>query len=212
MHNNPTTLQERWPTLYQELLQIKDILENHYHEMCDIEFTIERGKLYILNTCIGKRNPKANLRFALQFFQEGNIVITEVLKRIKPADVEEFTNPELLNRKVLKLVGKGLPASAGISTGKIALCASDVQLLAQQGKDILFVRNEIYPDDVKSIRHSRGVLTARGGMTSHAALVCRDLNKPSVVGFGQMEIIDSEQRITISGSLVLKKGSWITID
>lgn len=191
---------------------IKDILENHFKDVCDIEFVVQEGKLYILNTRIAKRTPKANLRFALQFFQEGKIGIDTVLTIVKPVDIEDIVSSEVLNKSSLNLIGTGLPASIGIATGKIVLCASDVESFARRGEDVIFVKVEVNPEDIGAIRLSRGVLTARGGMTSHASIACRGLNKPCVAGFGQMEIVPSQKQVIISGRGLLKEGDWITIN
>lgn len=206
------SLERQLPDVYQQLLQVRESLESHFRDVCDIEFTVQDGRLFILNARPAKRTPCANLKFALQFLSEGKIGITDVLDRVKLADVEDFIRPEIRNKSSLALLGRGLPACAGAATGEIVFDTSDAVRLARQGRAVILAKEEINPEDVEAIRASQGVLTARGGMTSHAALICRGWDKPGVVGFGQMKIGQQKSLVASDGHQVLGRGDWITID
>jgi phosphohistidine swiveling domain-containing protein len=212
MTDGRETLEKRWPDEYKELLKFKEKLEIYFKDVCDFEFTIQEKKVYLMQARIAKRTSRANLRFALQFFQEGKISIGDVLVRIRPEDIEDIASLCIKNKTKLTLLGKGLPASSGIATGKIALRYSDVEYFTQKKESFVFVVTEADPEDATNIRASAGVLTASGGRTSHVALICRGLEKPSVVGFDQMKINNSQRNITVSGGRVINSGDWITID
>jgi phosphohistidine swiveling domain-containing protein len=206
------SLERELPDVYQQLVQARNAIEDHFRDVCDIEFTVEKGRLFILNVRPAKRSGRASLRFALQFFSEGKIGIAEVLNRVRPRDIEEFIEPEIRNKSSLTLVGQGLPASSGAAAGKVVFNATDAIKLVRQGYSVLLARDEVNPEDMEAIRASQGVLTSRGGMTSHASLVCRALGKPAVCGFSQLRI--GHDMLTVDGDegWVLEKGGWITID
>jgi len=199
------------PDTYQQLVRAREVLEDYFCDACDIEFTIEKGQLFILNARIAKREPRANLRFALQFLAEGKIGIADVLRRVKPVDVEYLTLPEIRNRRSLELLGRGLAAGAGVATGRIVFDASDAIRLAHQGGSVVLVKDEVASEDIAGIRVAQAILTCRGGRTSHAALAARGWGKCCVVGCGNMHIDLPRKQIHFGGRL-LREGDWITVD
>jgi len=206
------TLRERWPQVYEHLLNVRDILETHFRDACEFEFTIEKGRLYILNARSARRTPEANLRIALQFFQERKIGLSESVARVSPSDVEAFVSPEIVNEGALDLLGTGLPASTGAATGRLVLSRQRAEEFGNHGQDLIFARVEVNPEDFDAIHASKGVLTAQGGMMSHAALVCRGLKKPCVAGFGEMDIRYMQGEVFLSEERLLREGDWVTIN
>jgi phosphohistidine swiveling domain-containing protein len=205
-------LEHQLPDAYRQLVQAKESLEACFGDVCDIEFTIENGRLFILNARVAKRSGRANLRFALQFFSEGKIDTTEVLRRVRLTDIEDVVRPEIENKASLRLLGRGCPTCEGAATGEVVFDAPEAIRLTRQGRPVIFVKEEVNPEDMEAMRVSLGVLTARGGMTSHAALVCRGWGKPGVVGFSQMRIRDGILLVADNEGRTLKLGDWITID
>ena len=204
------TLEEKWPHIYKELLEIKDTLEDHFKDVCDIEFTVEKGRLYILGVRIAKRTSRANLKFSIDFFNEGKIDLNEALSRIHTFDVKNFLKSKILNLSELQLIGKGLSASNGVATGVIVFDESSGYGFLKNNFPIIYVKNEIDPEDIGLMMESEGILTFRGGMTSHAAIVSRGIGKPCVSGCADL---------TIKGNFLkgrniplLKVGDFITID
>lgn len=203
------SLEENWPHLYKELLEIKDKLENHFKDVCEIDFTIENEKLYILGVRIAKRTSKANLKFAIDFFNEGKIDLNEALSRIHPFDIENILKPKISNLSGLQLIGKGVPASNGAATGVIVFDENSGYEFLKNNSPIIYVKNEVSPEDIDLMVKSEGVLTFRGGVTSHAAVVSRGIDKPCVSGCENLSIDGDFLR---SGNVDLKVGDFITID
>ena len=206
------SLQQQMPGVYGRLLEIRERLERHYGDVCDIEFTIQEGNLFILNVRPARRTPRANLKFLLQFLGEGKIGIREVLSRVRLEDIEDTCRPDVLNLGRLRSLGRGIPACPGTATGVISFQASDALRRSRRGEKVLFVREEVSPDDAEAISASQGVLTSRGGMTSHAALICRGWAKPCVIGFEPMQLRPKEKALFVSSYGLLRAGKWITVD
>jgi len=199
--------------VYNELISIMEKLEKHYKDMQDIEFTIEKGKLYILQTRNGKRTSQAAIKIAVDLVHEGLIDKETAVTRVKPEDVErvlhaKFDENELKNSKV---IAKGLPASPGAATGKIYFDAAKAEEMAKKGETVILVRPETSPEDVGGMNAAEGILTARGGMTSHAAVVARGMGKPAVVGAEEI-VVDEEALEFRVNDVVVKEGDWISID
>jgi len=206
------TLEERWPSVYAELLDIRRVLEKRFGCVCDFEFTVEDGRLYILGVRKAKRTRVANLRFALQFFEEGVIGLSEALARIDASDILEFVRPAIANLDQLDLLGRGLPASPGAAVGRVVTSREEATSLAQHGEDVIYVRAELEPEDIEAMSLCRAVLTARGGMTSHAAVVSRGMGIPCVAGFSDLALpMDGAGRAMIEGR-ALGSDDWMTID
>lgn len=207
-----TTLERQFPHLYAQLLEAKDRVESHFGDVCEIDFTIQEGRLFIVGVRIGKRTPRANLRFLLQFLSERKIGIRDVLSRVTIADVQAFLKPEISNIEALVPLGRGLPACNGAATGEMVLDTSVACDRARAGRKILLVKEEVNPEDIQAMQASEGVVTARGGMTSHAAIACRGWGIPCVVGFGDMRVRRDAGTVRIGDGQILRQGEWITID
>ena len=207
-------LKEEMPGRYSEFVDIAKRLEKHYRNMQDIEFTIEHDKLWILQTRDGKRTAQAEVRIAVDMVEEGLITKEEAVRRIKPEQIEFFLHPQIepTARKSAKLIAKGLNVSPGAAVGVVALDADTAESWAKQShKAVVMVRPETKPDDVHGMLAAQGILTSRGGRTSHAALVARQFGKPAVVGVAQLEI-DLDTREIRVGDDVIKEGDPISID
>jgi len=215
-HLNETkyTFSELWPDLYEELVEIGKILERKFQDVQDVEFVVERNRLFITNARRANRTPKANLRFNLQFFEEGKITLDEFLRRVSIVDIDAFLTPIIKNKKYLPLLGKGLPASQGISTGRIVLSIPFAQQLASKNDSFVIVCHELSPEDISETPSSflSAIITKRGGMTSHAAVVCRGMGIPCVVGIQTLDIDYKNADLAFSKYGMLKEGDWITID
>ncbi|MGY4687764.1 pyruvate phosphate dikinase [Petrotoga mexicana DSM 14811] len=201
------------PKVYNQLLEVMDKLETHFRDMQDIEFTVERGQLYLLQTRNGKRTAAAAVKIAVDMVKEGLINKQEAVMRVKPADIEKLLHPifdpeELKNAQY---IGKGLPASPGAATGKIVFSADDAEKLAKDGEKVILARPETSPEDVGGMNVAEGILTSRGGMTSHAAVVARGMGKTAVVGAEDI-VIDLKNKVIKSNGVELKEGDWISID
>ncbi|MHC4515453.1 MAG: pyruvate, phosphate dikinase, partial [Planctomycetota bacterium] len=206
------------PALYAEFEKIAQRLEEHYREMQDLEFTIERGKLWILQTRTGKRTAQAAVRIAVDMAEEGLISRDEALMRIEPEQVDFFLHPQLTHeaRQQAKesggLLATGLNVSPGAAVGVVALDADQAaKWVKEDGKQVIMVRPETKPDDVHGMLAAEGMVTSRGGSTSHAALVARQFGKPAVVGVGSLEI-DMSARFMRVGAVKIEEGEWISID
>jgi pyruvate,orthophosphate dikinase len=207
-------LQERMPDLYREFVEIATALEVHYRNMQDIEFTIERGKLWILQTRDGKRTAQAEVRIAVDMVEEGLITKADAIRRVQPEQIDFFLHPQLdpEARDANKPIARGLNVSPGAAVGIIAFDADTAERWAKDdGKDVIMVRPETKPDDVHGMLAARGVLTARGGRTSHAALVARQFGRPAVVGVSELSI-DLEKRVARIGEHLLAEGDWLSVD
>ena len=204
-------LEGRYPQLYKQLLDISEKLERHYREMQDVEFTVEQGKLYMLQTRAGKRTAQAAVKIAVEMVGEGLIKREEAILRVEPGQVEQLLHKQIDPKAKVKVIAKGLNASPGAAVGKAVLDSERVKELGNAGEAVILVRPETNPDDVGGIISSWGVLTSRGGMTSHAAVVTRGLGKPAVVGCEALKI-DLEKRIFEANGIIVKEGDIITIN
>ncbi|MBC8434034.1 MAG: pyruvate, phosphate dikinase [Desulfobacterales bacterium] len=211
-------LKEKMPAAYDEFYLICRKLEKHYREMQDVEFTIEKNKLWMLQTRDGKRTAQASVRIAVNFAEEGLITREEAVMRVTPAQIDFFLHPQFDRKAVLKakadgdMLATGLNVSPGAAYGVIALDADLAERWAkEEGKDVIMVRPETRPDDVHGMLAAQGILTSRGGRTSHAALVARQFGKPAVVGVSDLEIDFAKRQISVNDR-VIKEGEWISID
>jgi len=205
------TLEELMPELYKELESYRNLLERHYKDMQDMEFTIEKGKLWMLQTRNGKRTPQAAIKIAINLYEEGIIDKKTAVLRVTPKDVDGMLHPMIDPKAKLNVLSKGLPASPGAASGRIVFSAKEAVEKKKNEKDLILVREETSPEDIVGMNLCNGILTARGGMTSHAAVVARGLGKPCVVGCSDIEI-DLDKRIMKIKDKVLKDGDYITID
>ncbi|MFN4132753.1 MAG: pyruvate, phosphate dikinase [Candidatus Hadarchaeales archaeon] len=204
-------LKLRHPDIYQQLQETSEKLEKHYRDMQDMEFTVERGKFYMLQTRAGKRTAQAAVKIAVEMVEEGLITKEEAIRRIEPAQLEQLFFKQVDPKARVKKVAKGLNASPGAAVGKVVFNAERAKELANAGEKVILVRPETSPDDVGGIIASAGVLTSRGGFTSHAAVVTRGLGKPAVVGCEAIEVNVDEKFFRV-GELVVKEGDIITIN
>jgi pyruvate,orthophosphate dikinase len=200
------------PNAYEELLKVKDILEKHYRDIQDFEFTIEKGKLYMLQTRTGQRTPIAAVKIAVDMVQEGLITKEEAIMRVDPHQVELLLHPMIDPKANVKPIAKGLPASPGAAFGKVVFDTDEAALRGNNGEEIILVRPETTPEDIHGMVASRGILTARGGMTSHAAVVARGMGKPCVVGCEEIKINMEEGYFVAPDGTKVLKDEYITID
>ncbi|MFT4026295.1 MAG: pyruvate, phosphate dikinase [Novosphingobium sp.] len=207
----PLSMEEAMPEAYGELARVFDLLEAHYKDMQDIEFTVERGKLWMLQTRSGKRTAKAALRMAVEMVGEGLIDEATAIRRIDPMALDQLLHPTLDPKAVRDVLGKGLPASPGAASGTIVLDADTAEKLAERGDAVILVRVETSPEDIHGMHAARGILTARGGMTSHAAVVARGMGRPCVSGASSLSI-DMASRTLRIGDRELKEGDVLTLD
>ncbi len=207
------SLESSMPSVYKELHDIELKLEQHYKDMLDIEFTIQDSKLYMLQCRVGKRNGPAALKMALDMLHEGLIDKKTAVSRMKPEQLDELLHPILDPKaeKTASVVGKGLPAGPGGATGQIVFTSAAAVAWAKEGKQVILVREETNPEDIDGMRAAQAILTARGGMTSHAALVARGWGKCCIVGAGMMKI-DAHAKTLTAGDKVLKEGDWISLN
>ena len=213
-----TTLKDRMPKAYAEFMQIAGRLEKHYKDMQDVEFTIERGKLWMLQTRNGKRTAQATVKMAVDMATEGLITKDEAVERVTPENVDTLLHPQFDGKAMKdaensgKLIAKGVNASPGAAVGQIYFDADMAEKMAKEGKqDTIMVRPFTKPDDVHGMIASKGVLTSEGGATSHAAVVARQFGIPCVVGASAIKI-DLDKRIMNVGETVVKEGEWISVD
>ncbi|MFQ6115249.1 MAG: pyruvate, phosphate dikinase, partial [bacterium] len=207
------SLEELMPEVYRELEGYRKLLESHYHDMQDLEFTIENGKLWMLQTRVGKRNGIAATRMAVEMQKEGLITKEEALMRVKPSQLDELLHPMVDPKleKEIQPIAKGLPAGPGGATGKIVFTADLAEELGKKEEKVVLVREETSPEDVHGMKPAQAILTSKGGMTSHAALVARGWGKCCIVGCGDLTI-DLENKTAMFGDKVLKEGDWITLN
>src|SRR6266478_841854 len=168
-------MEELMPEVFAELLKVRRILEDQYRDMQDIEFTVERGKLWMLQTRTGKRTAQAALKIAVSFVEEGVIDKPEAIRRIEPDSLDQLLHPTLDPAAKTTVLAQGLPASPGAASGKVVFSADIAESLAVRGEAVILVRIETSPEDIHGMHAARGVLTTRGGMTSHAAVVARGM-------------------------------------
>lgn len=206
------TLEEIMPKAYAELVQVYQKLEKHYRDMQDIEFTIERGKLYMLQTRNGKRTARAALKIAVDMVQEKLISKKESILRIKPEQLDQLLHPCLDPRAEKQIIAKGLPASPGAATGQIVFDPDTAESwVKEKGRKVILVRLETSPEDIHGMSVAQGILTARGGMTSHAAVVARGMGKCCVSGCSSIKVSSERKELSV-GALTLKEGDSITLD
>ncbi len=207
-----TSLEERWPHLYQELVDARNNLEAHYKDMQDMEFTIEHGKLWMLQCRNGKRTAAAAVRMAVEMVDEGLLKPEEAIMRVEPQQLDQLLHPMLDPKAEKKVIATGLPASPGAAVGRAVFNAEDAESWAAKGEKVILIRNETSPEDIGGMHASQGVITARGGMTSHAAVVARGMGTPCVSGSHDV-VIDVKAKVmkTTSGAVV-KEGDWVSLD
>jgi pyruvate,orthophosphate dikinase len=201
------------PKIYSQLAEIRETLENHYSDMQDIEFTIQEGKLWMLQTRVGKRNGAAAIKMAVDMVREGMINKQTALMRVKPDQLDELLHPMLDSQAEQKamLLAKGLPAGPGGATGQIVFTADDAESWHNNGDKVILIREETSPEDVHGMHAAEAILTAKGGMTSHAALVARGWGKCCIVGCSDLHINFHTKEVQI-GDQLLKEGDWITMN
>ena len=206
-------LHEDMPEVYDELAKIADRLEKHYKDMQDMEFTIENGKLYMLQTRNGKRTAAAALKVAVDLVDEGMIDEKEAVLRVEPKQLDALLHPQFDSDalKTAKLIGKGLAASPGAACGKVVFSAEDAKEWADRGEKVVLVRRETSPEDIEGMAVAQGILTVRGGMTSHAAVVARGMGTCCVSGCGEIEVDYDAKKFTLGG-MTINEGDYISID
>ena len=209
--SDAVTMEESMPGVFGELMGVRDRLERHYREMQDIEFTVQSGKLYLLQTRNGKRTAAAAVRIAVEMANDGLISRDEALMRVEPEQLDQLLHPTLDSSAARTVLGKGLPASPGAAAGRIVFSADDAVEVAGRGDDVILVRIETSPEDIHGMHAARGILTTRGGMTSHAAVVARGMGRTCVAGAGEL-VVDYDARTLSCNGTVLNEGDVITLD
>ena len=207
------TLKEVMPEIYKQFIDTVKILENHYRDMQDVEFTIEKGRLFFLQTRNGKRTAASAINVAVDLVEEGLITKEEAIMRIEPKQLDQLLHPKFEDKalKEATVLTKGLPASPGAGSGKIYFSAEDAAKASQNGEKVILVRQETSPEDIEGMVCSEGILTARGGMTSHAAVVARGMGKCCVAGCGEIKVDEAAKEVR-KDDLVLKEGDFISLD
>jgi len=209
---NLPPMEEVMPECYGQLAAIRDILEKHYKDMQDIEFTIEKGKLFMLQTRNGKRTAPAAIKIAVDMVAEGLIDKKTAVLRVAPEQLDQLLHPSLDPKAKKNIIAKGLPASPGAVSGTVVFTADEAESEAKTGRKVILVRIETSPEDIHGMHAARGILTARGGMTSHAAVVARGMGKCCVAGCGDIKVDYASQSFTARNGVVVKKGETITLD
>ncbi|MFP5370710.1 MAG: PEP-utilizing enzyme, partial [Actinomycetes bacterium] len=197
---------------YDELLQIMQTLERHYKDLCDIEFTIEHGKLWMLQTRVGKRTAAAAFRIACQLVDQGLIDMDEAVRRVDGAQLAQLMFPRFDTDADRSLIAKGMNASPGAAVGKAVFDSTTAVEWSDRGEDVILVRRETTPDDLKGMVCARGILTSRGGKTSHAAVVARGMGRTCVCGADQLDVDVKAKRFTAPGGVTVEEGDVISID
>ncbi|MBC1569259.1 pyruvate, phosphate dikinase [Listeria sp. FSL L7-1425] len=209
-----SALEERMPAVYKELIHTCELLENHYLDMQDIEFTIEKGKLYVLQTRSGKRTAKAAIQTAVDFVHEGKITREEAIMRVETKQLHQLLHPAF-HESALKngqIIATGLPASPGAATGQIFFEAKEAVQAAEHGMSVILVRNETSPEDIEGMARSNAILTAHGGMTSHAAVVARGMGKCCIAGCAELTINEKEKTVLLATGETLHEGDFLSLD
>ncbi|MBL8706060.1 MAG: pyruvate, phosphate dikinase, partial [Rhodospirillales bacterium] len=204
-------MEESMPGVFKQLDDVRKRLEKHFRDMQDIEFTVQQNKLYMLQTRGGKRTASAALRIAVEMVKEGLIDKKLAVQRVDPASLEQLLHPTLDPKAPRKVLARGLPASPGAASGKIAFHADEAEDRAAKGEKVILVRAETSPEDIHGMHAAQGILTTRGGMTSHAAVVARGMGRPCVSGAGELRIDPTARTLSVAG-VTLKDGDVITID
>ena len=210
-----STLKKKMPECFQEFERICNILENHYHDMQDMEFTIENKKLYMLQTRNGKRTAKAAIKIAVDFVKEGLLTKEEALLKVDASSLEQLLHPTFIAKELEKRVSiaHGLAASPGAAVGKIYFHAEDLKKAKKEGEvDMILVRSETSPEDIEGMNIANGILTGRGGMTSHAAVVARGMGKCCVAGCSEIIIDEKTKKIKLADGTILKEGDYLSLD
>jgi pyruvate,orthophosphate dikinase len=205
------SMEQAMPAAYAELMAVRETLERHYKDMQDIEFTVQSNKLYMLQTRNGKRTAAASLRIAVEMAKDGLIDQNEAILRINPASLDQLLHPTLDPKAPRTVMSKGLPASPGAANGIVVFSADEAEMRAAKGEAVILVRIETSPEDIHGMHAARGILTTRGGMTSHAAVVARGMGRPCVAGAGGMQVDYGAQTLSAGGKTV-RGGDTITID
>ncbi len=209
---NPISeLKKELPKVYEEFASITGLLEKHYHDMQDCEFTIERGKLWMLQTRTGKRSGAAAVRVAVEMVSEKLIDRATAVQRVTPEQLDQLLHPTVDPKTKVVALATGLPASPGAAQGQVVFSPDEAEELAREGAKVILVRQETSPDDFHGMVAAQAIVTARGGMTSHAAVVARGMGKPCVSGANSIEIDYGQQQFSVEGTMVTK-GEWITVD
>ena len=206
-------MKEELPEIYKQFSDITDTLEKHYRDMQDIEFTIERGKLYILQTRNGKRTAQAAVKIAVDLVDEGMISEDEAVLKVDPKQLDALLHPTFDAEALKKatLLATGLPASPGAGSGKLYFTADEAADAGRRGEDVVLIRDETTPEDIEGMDYAKAILTARGGMTSHAAVVARGMGRPAVVGCSALRISEAAREVRI-GDKVFKQGDTVSVD
>ncbi|GAO39659.1 pyruvate phosphate dikinase [Sphingomonas changbaiensis NBRC 104936] len=207
----PASMEEAMPQTFAELARVFELLETHYRDMQDIEFTVERGKLWMLQTRNGKRTAKAALKMAVDMADEGLISREQAVARVDPSALDQLLHPTLDPEAERDVLTKGLPASPGAASGAVVFDADTAEKRAELGEAVILVRVETSPEDIHGMHAAKGILTARGGMTSHAAVVARGMGRPCVSGAGTLAI-DAKAKLFRIGDRTIREGETITID
>jgi pyruvate,orthophosphate dikinase len=210
-NSDAPAMEETMPEVFQQLDAVRTKLESHYRDMQDIEFTVQRGKLFMLQTRNGKRTAKAALKIAVDMVRDGVIDKKEAIARIVPSSLDQLLHPTLDPKAPRKVIAKGLPASPGAASGKIVFTADDAEKQAHAGEKVILVRRETSPEDIHGMHAAQGIVTSTGGMTSHAAVVARGMGRPCVAGAGDVRIDAAKGTLSVRGTVV-KAGERITID
>ena len=205
------SMEQIMPAAYAELFKVRETLERHYKDMQDLEFTVQQGKLYMLQTRNGKRTAAASLRIAVEMANEGLIDRNEAIRRVNPSSLDQLLHPTIDPRAGRILLARGLPASPGAASGAVVFNADEAESRAAKGEAVILVRVETSPEDIHGMHAARGILTTRGGMTSHAAVVARGMGRPCVVGAGSIAVDYGAQTLSAGGKVV-QAGGIITID
>ena len=207
-----TSLEEKWPHLYNELVEVRNNLEAHYKDMQDMEFTIEHGKLWMLQCRNGKRTAQAAVRMAVEMVEEGLLNKEEAIMRVGADQLDQLLHPMLDPKAKKNVIATGLPASPGAAVGRAVFNAEDAEAWAAKGEKVILIRNETSPEDIGGMHASQGVITARGGMTSHAAVVARGMGTPCVSGSQDITISYKDKTMTTKSGVVIKEGDWVSLD
>ena len=205
------SMEDALPDAYADLCRVRETLERHYHDMQDIEFTVQQNKLYMLQTRTGKRTAAASLRIAVEMAEGGLITRQEAVMRVNAQALDQLLHPTLDPKAPRTLLSKGLPASPGAASGAVVFSADDAEMRAAKGESVILVRIETSPEDIHGMHAARGILTTRGGMTSHAAVVARGMGRPCVAGAGGISV-DYGARTLSAGGKVIRGGETVTID
>ena len=206
------SLEELMPNLYKELVDAKNNLEAHYKDMQDMEFTIEHGKLWMLQCRNGKRTATAAVRMAVEMYEEGMLTKEEAIMRVGADQLDQLLHPMLDPKAPKKVIATGLPASPGAAVGQAVFTAEDAEAWAAKGEKVILIRLETSPEDIGGMHAAQGLITARGGMTSHAAVVARGMGTPCVSGSHDIKIDYAKKEMVTNSGVIVKEGDWVSID